>query len=166
MYKIRYITPKEYDQIIIESDGEYLTGLTFELEEEKELFKEIDLPIFKSTIKWLDMYFKEEIPNFIPKIKLENLTPFQTLVATLIKDIPYGESITYNDLAKKIAKIKNIQKMSAQAVGGALGKNPICIIIPCHRVIGTSKKIIGYSAGILNKKALLKHEKIFFIEEE
>ena len=56
--------------------------------------------------------------------------------------------------------------MSAQAVGGALGKNPICIIIPCHRVIGTSKKIIGYSAGILNKKALLKHEKIFFIEEE
>ena len=59
MYKIRYITPKEYDNIIIESDGEYLTGLTFELEEEKELFKEIDLPIFKSTIKWLDMYFKE-----------------------------------------------------------------------------------------------------------
>lgn len=166
MYKIRYITPNEYDNIIIESDGEYLTGLTFELEEEKELFKEIDLPIFKSTIKWLDMYFKEEIPNFIPKIKLENLTPFQTLVATLIKDIPYGESITYNDLAKKIVKIKNIQKMSAQAVGGALGKNPICIIIPCHRVIGTSKKIIGYSAGILNKKALLKHEKIFFIEEE
>ena len=72
--------------------------------------------------------------------------------------IPYGKTITYNDIAKRIAKEKNIEKMSAQAVGGAVGWNPICIIIPCHRVVGTSGSLTGYGGGMNNKISLLKLE--------
>lgn len=86
------------------------------------------------------MYFKEKNHNFIPKIKSEDLTSFQALVAILIKDIPYGKSITYNDLTKKIAKIKNILRMSTQAVGRAFLEKNICIIIPCYRIIGRIRK--------------------------
>lgn len=77
----------------------------------------------------------------------------------IYKKIPYGEVITYNDIAKVVAKRKHMKKMSAQAVGGAVGWNPICLIIPCHRVIGTDGSLTGYGGGIENKKALLEHEK-------
>lgn len=73
--------------------------------------------------------------------------------------IPYGETITYNDIAKTIARKKGIKKMSAQAVGGAVGWNPICIIIPCHRVVGANGNLTGYGGGIQNKIELLKIEK-------
>ena len=73
--------------------------------------------------------------------------------------IPYGKTITYNDIAKEIANLKGIERMSAQAVGGAVGWNPICIIIPCHRVVGTNGSLTGYGGGIKNKIALLMHEK-------
>ena len=76
-----------------------------------------------------------------------------------MSNIPYGKVVTYNDIAKEIAKEENIPKMSAQAVGGAVGWNPICIIIPCHRVVGTNKSLTGYGGGIKNKIALLKLEK-------
>ena len=81
------------------------------------------------------------------------------MVLEEIKKIPYGEVIIYNDIAKVVAKKKNMNKMSAQAVGGAVGWNPICLIIPCHRVIGTDGSLTGYGRGIENKKALLEHEK-------
>lgn len=81
------------------------------------------------------------------------------MVLEEIKKTPYGEVITYNDIAKVVAKKKNMNKMSAQAVGGAVGWNPICLIIPCHRVIGTDGSLTGYVGGIENKKALLEHEK-------
>ena len=74
--------------------------------------------------------------------------------------IDYGDVITYSDIAKMIAKKRNIKKMSAQAVGGAVGANPICIIIPCHRVIGKNNKLVGYGGGLNNKIELLKHEGI------
>lgn len=81
------------------------------------------------------------------------------MVLEKIKKIPYGKVITYNDIAKVVAKRKNMKKMSAQAVGGAVGWNPICLIIPCHRVIGTDGSLTGYGGGMENKKALLEHEK-------
>lgn len=74
--------------------------------------------------------------------------------------IPYCKTITYNDIAKQIASIRGIKKMSAQAVGGAVGWNPICIIIPCHRVVGTNRSLTGYGGGIKNKVSLLEIEKV------
>ena len=163
IYKSIYKTPKEYSDMIMYSDGEYLIGLRFE--EAKDVNKqsvdaiEGNTQVFEDTKKWLDEYFKGNNPEFTPKYKINNLTEFRQMVIDEMLKIPYGETITYNDIAREIAKRKNINKMSAQAVGGAVGWNPICLIIPCHRVIGTDGSLTGYGGGIENKKALLEHEK-------
>lgn len=163
IYKSIYKTPKEYSDMIMYSDGEYLIGLRFE--EAKDVNKqsvdaiEGNTQVFEDTKKWLDEYFKGNNPEFTPKYKINNLTEFRQMVVDEMLKIPYGETITYNDIAREIAKRKNINKMSAQAVGGAVGWNPICLIIPCHRVIGTDGSLTGYGGGIENKKALLEHEK-------
>lgn len=163
IYKSIYKAPKEYSDMIMYSDGEYLIGLRFE--EAKDVNKqsvdaiEGNTQVFEDTKKWLDEYFKGNKPEFTPKYKINNLTEFRQMVIDEMLKIPYGETITYNDIAKSIAKKKNISKMSAQAVGGAVGWNPICLIIPCHRVIGTDGSLTGYGGGIENKKALLEHEK-------
>lgn len=163
IYKSIYKTPVEYSDMIMYSDGEYLIGLRFE--EAKDVNKqsvdaiEGNTQVFEDTKKWLDEYFKGNNPEFTPKYKINNLTEFRQMVIDEMLKIPYGETITYNDIAKSIAKKKNISKMSAQAVGGAVGWNPICLIIPCHRVIGTDGSLTGYGGGIENKKALLEYEK-------
>lgn len=163
IYKSIYKTPVEYSDMIMYSDGEYLIGLRFE--EAKDVNKqsvdaiEGNTQVFEDTKKWLDEYFKGNNPDFTPKYKINNLTEFRQMVIDEMLKIPYGETITYNDIAKSIAKKKNISKMSAQAVGGAVGWNPICLIIPCHRVIGTDGSLTGYGGGIENEKALLEHEK-------
>lgn len=162
IYKYKYHTPECFSDIIMNSDGKYLTGLWFE--ESKDILKhkvnceEKELPIFKETSNWLDIYFSGKIPNFIPKYKIDNVTPFREEVINIMNTIPFGETITYSDIAKKIANKRKIERMSAQAVGGAVSSNPICIIIPCHRVVGINGKLTGYSGGIENKKALLIHE--------
>lgn len=98
--------------------------------------------------------------NFLPPYKIYNMTPFREMVIDILKKIPYGKSVTYNDIAREIVKKRGIKKMSAQAVGGAVGWNPICIIIPCHRVIGSGGSLVGYGGGLENKIKLLKLEKI------
>ena len=162
VYIKKYQTPSEFSNIYLSSDGTYLKGLWFETLSTKEkdynISKDEEIEIFKEVTTWLDIYFSGESPKFIPKYKLENLTPFREEVTNIICKIPYGKTITYNDIAKEIAKKRNIKKMSAQAVGQAVGKNPICLIIPCHRVIGTNNKMIGYSGGINNKIKLLELE--------
>lgn len=164
MYKFFYKTPKEFSDIVLYSDGEYLTNLIFKNSKDEikiqEKCKEKDLPIFEETAKWLDIYFSGKNPNFIPKYKINDITPFRQEVIDEMLKIPYGKVITYNDIAKAIAKKRAIKKMSAQAVGGAVGWNPICIIIPCHRVIGSNNSLIGYGGGIYNKYNLLKIEGI------
>lgn len=160
-YKKEYNSPLGI--IYMQSDGEFLTGLWFE--KSKDSFKhmeeseEKELPIFDLTEQWLDIYFGSDIPNFTPKYKVENLTPFRKQVIDIMNKIPYGETITYNDIAKEIAKNNGIKRMSAQAVGGAVGWNPICIIIPCHRVVGTNGSLTGYGGGMENKIKLLEIEK-------
>lgn len=162
MYKCKYITPDNFSNIIMNSDGKYLTGLWFE--GSKDSLKHItnceekELPIFKETSEWLNIYFKGETPNFTPKYKINDLTPFRKEVTDIMNKIPFGKTITYGDIAKEIMKKRKLKKMSAQAVGGAVGWNPICIIIPCHRVMGSNGKLTGYGGGINNKIALLKHE--------
>ena len=98
------------------------------------------------------------VPEFTPKYKINNITDFRKEVIDIMNLIPFGETITYNDIAETIAKKRRIKKMSAQAVGGAVGSNPICIIIPCHRVVGKNGKLTGYGGGIKNKEILLEHE--------
>ena len=162
-YICKYKTPSEFSDILINSDGEYLTGLWFEHSRDtlKHMIdcEEKKLPIFKETVKWLDIYFSGKNPGFTPKYKINNLTPFRKEVIDIMNNIPFGETLTYNDISKLIAKKRGIKRMSAQAVGGAVGWNPICIIIPCHRVVGTNGSLTGYSGGIKNKVALLALEK-------
>lgn len=162
MYKQTYYSP--LGKIYMRSDGKYLTGLWFDgskdASKHNEDYKEENLPIFEKTKKWLDIYFSGKNPEFTPKYKIENLTFFRKQVIDIMCKIPYGKVITYNDIAKEIAKTRGIKKMSAQAVGGAVGWNPICIIVPCHRVVGTNKSLTGYGGGIQKKVSLLKIEHI------
>ncbi len=161
-YKYIYETPENFSNMIMNSDGEYLTGLCFE--DSRDYFKHIidseekDLEIFRETIKWLDIYFTGKKPDFTPKYKIKNLTPFRQEVIDIMNSIEYGKNVTYNDISKIIAKKRGLKRMSSQAVGGAVGWNPICIIIPCHRVVGTNGNLTGYSGGIKNKVELLKLE--------
>ena len=147
--------------ICLSSDGEYLTGLWFLNSHDQNKHSnciEKDLDIFDETVKWLNIYFSGKCPNFTPKYKIENLTPFRKKVIDIMLDIPYGSLVTYKDIAIQIAKERNIDKMSSQAVGNAVGWNPICIIIPCHRVIGSNMNLTGYGGGINNKIKLLEVE--------
>lgn len=164
LFKRRYITPEGLDDLIMISDGKKLTGLIFAGSENARkpslTQNETSLPIFDNTRKWLDEYFSGEIPSFTPEFDISSLTPFQQRVAALTLEIPYGKTATYGEIADIIAAERGITKMSSRAVGGAVGKNPICIIIPCHRVLGANGAITGYGGGISNKIALLNIEKI------
>ncbi len=162
VYKRLYKTPNGFDDMLMNSDGEFLTGLWFI--GSRDAFKHVvdceekDLPVFEETSKWLDIYFSGKNPDFMPKYKIKNLTPFREEVSEIMNSIPFGETLTYNDISKIIAQKRGIEKMSSQAVGGAVGWNPICIIIPCHRVVGSNGSLTGYGGGIKNKAALLAHE--------
>lgn len=162
-YKWKYKTPLGFDDIMLNSDGKYLTGLWFinanDSKKHDENCLEKNLAIFKETCKWLDIYFSGEAPNFTPKYKINNLTEFRKEVIDIMNSISYGSTLTYSDIANVIAKKRGIKKMSAQAVGKAVGKNPICIIIPCHRVVGKNGSLTGYSGGLKNKALLLACEK-------
>lgn len=162
IYKYKYKTPNELSNILMNSDGKYLTGLWFEKSKDTKKHEltceEKELSIFKETSKWLDIYFSGKQPDFIPKYKINDITPFRKEVIDIINTIPFGETITYNDISKIIAKRRGIKRMSSQAVGGAVGWNPICIIVPCHRVVGTNGSLTGYGGGIKNKVELLKLE--------
>lgn len=161
-YKYTYKTPDGFSDMIMNSDGENLTALCFEgardISKLKSDCEERLIPVFDDTVHWLDRYFGGEIPDFLPKYKIESLTPFRKRVSDMMLEIPYGKTVTYNGIAKEIAKARGLEKMSAQAVGGAVGFNPICIIIPCHRVLGTNGSLTGYGGGIKNKIKLLELE--------
>lgn len=114
--------------------------------------------VFDEVKRWLDIYFKGECPGFMPKVNPKG-SEFRKRVWKSLLCIPYGEVVTYNDIAKEIARERGCQTMSAQAVGGAVGHNPISIIIPCHRVIGSNGSLTGYAGGLGVKEMLLKLEK-------
>ena len=162
MYRYTYHTPDGFDDMMMSSDGNVLTGLWFQnspdQKKHNELYTEEKLPIFRETCRWLDIYFSGRQPDFTPIYWLYDLTPFRKEVSEIMLTIPFGKTMTYGDIARQIAPKYGILKMSAQAVGGAVGWNPICIIIPCHRVIGARDKLTGYGGGIKNKIALLALE--------
>lgn len=150
-YSCDFISP--IGRIFIESDGSAVTALYFS--EEKKCGS--DCGSLTLAKKWLDMYFSGKAPDFIPPIKTCG-TPFREVVWKLLSEIPIGTTVTYGEIAKKAAGIIGKSKMSAQAVGGAVGHNPIGIIIPCHRVIGADGSMTGYGFGIDRKIFLLSHE--------
>ena len=163
-YRWKYKTPEDLDDILLFSDGKYLTGLLFEngktAAEYEESYREELLPVFKETAKWLDIYFTGKDPGFTPPYRLGDLSPFRKRVLDILAGIPYGETLSYGKIASTIAEERGIGKMSSRAVGQAVARNPISLIIPCHRVIGSDGSLTGYGGGIRNKIALLKHEGI------
>lgn len=123
-----------------------------------------NLKIFVTVKNWLDKYFAGKKPN-IKEIPIKFIgNDFRKSVWKILYKIPYGKTLTYGDIAKQIAKQKNITKMSAQAIGGAVGHNPISIIVPCHRVVGKNGKLTGYAAGINKKKKLLELEQVNMVK--
>lgn len=149
--------------ITLSSNGTELTGLWFDGQKyfgdtlPKE-YKEKFLPIFEQTVRWLDIYFSGKTPDFTPPLCMLT-TPFRKTVWEIMLTIPFGKTMTYGEIADKIVKQNGISKMSAQAVGGAVGHNSISLIIPCHRVVGTNGSLTGYAGGIDKKVQLLTLEK-------
>ena len=121
--------------ILLFSDGEYLTGLSFCAPKLENCYEEKKLMVFEQTITWLNTYFSGTNPNFTPLFRMAG-TEFQINVWKLLLKIPYGQTVTYGQLANELALQMGVKRMSAQAVGGAIGRNKIAIIIPCHRVNG------------------------------
>lgn len=148
--------------IFLAADETGLTGLWFEDRKNSALYLEKErgdkLPIFEQTKSWLDIYFSGKEPDFRPPLNFSG-TPFQNDVWEILLTIPYGETTTYGEIAKLLANKRNIPRMSAQAIGGAVGRNKISIIVPCHRVIGANGDLIGYAGGLGKKRALLNLEK-------
>ena len=152
-----YTTPTAFDNLLLTSDGEVLIGLHF-VKSGYAVKSSNVLPVFKNVSHWLDIYFSGREPDFTPDFRIDNATPFRKDVLEILQEIPFGKTVTYGDIAAQIAKKHGIEKMSAQAVGGAVGWNPIGIVIPCHRVVGAGNKLVGYGGGIENKIALLELE--------
>jgi methylated-DNA-[protein]-cysteine S-methyltransferase len=159
-YTFEYNSP--IGLLTIASDGESITGLWIQgqkyyaaaLESENSA---MDLPVFERAKEWLSTYFTGKNPAFTPPLAPKG-SPFRQAVWNILREIPYGKVITYGDIAKMIAKQTGKEKMSAQATGGAVGHNPISIIIPCHRVVGADGSLTGYAGGIKTKAKLLALE--------
>lgn len=154
--------------ILLAADGEALVGLWFE--GQKHLADILspwhedraDLPVFDETRRWLDLYFSGKAPDFTPRIAMRG-TPFRKRVWEALLTIPYGRTMTYGDIARILAHERGIPSLSAQAVGGAVGHNPISLIIPCHRVLSAHGSLTGYAAGLDRKARLLQMEKLLFV---
>ncbi len=147
-------------KILLSADENNITGLYFEGQKFYPAFSGCEITgrdndILKAARKWLDIYFSGEEPNFKIPVKLDG-TEFQKKVWNILLTVPYGKTITYKDIAGKL--LSDECRMSSRAVGGAVSRNKISIIVPCHRVIGADEKITGYAAGIEKKIKLLKME--------
>ena len=158
---MQYITTyrSPLGEILLAADEIGLTGLWFDgekfyadsLDPEHE---ERNVPVFDVVKKWLDIYFSGHEPDFMPPVHMIG-SEFRQRVWKILREIPYGETITYGALAKRLARERGLERMSAQAVGGAVGHNEISIIVPCHRVVGSDGSLTGYAGGIDKKERLL-----------
>ena len=148
--------------ITLASDGSALTGLWFDgqkyyADSLSTDCKEKALPVFEQTEQWLDFYFSGKKPDFTPPLSMRT-TEFRRAVWKTMLAIPYGKTMTYGEIANRLAKQQGLRHMSAQAVGGAVAHNAVSLIIPCHRVVGTNGSLTGYAGGIEKKIKLLELE--------
>lgn len=171
-----YVTPDGFSNLVLSVAGGVLTDVSFvkdeadtgmakavtchdvsDVSKSAQVTGETETAI-SLAVKWLDIYFAGGRPDFLPPYELRNVTPFRQQVMDLLLAIPYGQTVTYGELAKRLAEANGRERMSAQAVGQAVGWNPIGIMIPCHRVLGAGGRLTGYAGGIGNKTALLRLE--------
>lgn len=158
-----YVSP--IGKLTIASNEKSIVGLWLDKQKyymdvlEGKAYEKKETEVIRLAKKWLDRYFKHEKPE-IDALPIEFIgSDFRKQVWEILTRIPYGEVITYGDIAKQIAKQRGLKIMSAQAVGGAVGHNPISIIIPCHRVVGVDGSMTGYAGGIETKRKLLEFER-------
>ena len=166
--------PSPLGTITLACDGAAITGLWFSgqkyfgdrLPPETE---RRDHPLFHRAMDWLDIYFSGRAPDFLPPLRYGS-TPFRRQVCDILLTIPYGHTMTYGQIAAELARRQGVEKMSPQAVGGAVGHNPISLMIPCHRVVGSSGSLTGYAGGIQRKVRLLELEGVdlsrFFVPKK
>lgn len=170
LYKFHFQSPLGW--MLLEAHEKGLTGLWFEKngpeqngsdqngpdQEHADAAMPEEISVIKQTKQWLTVYFSGQEPDFMPPLHVTG-TPFQLSVWEILKKIPYGETTTYGEIAKEIAAQRGLPRMSAQAVGGAVGHNKISILIPCHRVVGAGGNLTGYAGGLDKKVKLLALEK-------
>ena len=159
LYTSHYASP--LGGMTLVSDGTALVGLYFDgqkyaAEGLDATHTQKNLPIFEEARRWLDVYFSGRKPDFMPVLAPHG-TAFQQSVWEILRTIPYGQTVTYGAIARRIEQNTGC-RMSAQAVGGAVGRNPISILIPCHRVVGTNGSLTGYAGGLYKKGSLLRWE--------
>lgn len=160
-YKSFYTSP--LGDILLAADDQGLTGLWF-TDGQRRMGEglrpdaaECGSVYFDEARQWLDLYFAGRDPGFVPRLHLTG-SVFRNRVAQIMLEIPYGKTTTYQAIARQIAAERGMRQMSCQAVGGAVGRNPISLIIPCHRVIGADGSLTGYGGGLSRKEALLRME--------
>ena len=158
-HEMEYFT--QYDSpvgtLLLTSDGESLTGLWMDREAPAQGIEDAGHLVLRRAGEWLDTYFAGENPALDIPMSPRG-TPFQQMVWKILLTIPFGQTRTYGDIAREVAALLGKEKMSAQAVGGAVGSNPISILIPCHRVVGAKGQLTGYAWGLERKAWLLRHE--------
>ena len=172
IYTTEYASP--LGVMTLSCDGEAVTGAWFNGQRyfgsvlPKETEKK-ETSLLRDAKRWLDVYFSGREPDFLPPLRYDQ-TPFRKAVCDIMLTIPYGKTMTYGEIAEIIAGQRGVEKMSAQAVGGAVGHNPISLMIPCHRVVGTSGSLTGYGGGIERKVRLLELEGVdmsaFFVPKK
>lgn len=148
-------------RITMTGNGQAITGLALPGQSVSlsisTALTDVNSGIFAVAGKWLDVYFKGRDPGELPPLSFSG-TPFRMMVWEILKDVPYGRLTTYGEIAREVEVKRGMEKMSAQAIGGAVGHNPISIFIPCHRVLGANSRLVGYGGGLDLKIALLKLE--------
>lgn len=152
--------------VLLASDGSSLSGLWFDGQKHfaRTLCAQHEarmLPVFEETLRWLSLYFDGRDPGFTPPLAPKG-TPFQQAVWDILLSVPYGQTITYGSIARRIADAQGLSSMSAQAVGGAVGRNPVLLIIPCHRAVAAGGALTGYAGGLERKQKLLQLESADF----
>lgn len=171
-YTCHYDSP--LGSITMSSDGAALTGLRFDGQKHftgtlAPIHEGKPLPVFDVAKHWLDIYFSGKAPEFTPPLNMKG-SSFRKAVWEILLTIPFGKTMAYGEIARILAQKEGLRRMSAQAVGGAVGHNSIALIIPCHRVVGANGELTGYAGGIGRKWRLLAMEGIdmnaFFIPKK
>ena len=158
--KIFTVYPSPLGPLVLTASESGLTGLTIASSLPVRPARAADHPVFLPIQNWLDAYFRGECPSLegLPLCPIG--TEFQMAVWDILRQIPWGKTLTYGEIARQIARDRGMAKMSPQAVGQAVGANPLAILIPCHRCIGAGGRLTGYAWGLDKKIWLLRHEHI------
>ena len=155
LYYCQYVSP--IGELLLTGDGTHLTGVYMNHLPPENGENAENQPLFQAAAQWLDAYFRGEDSPITFPLEPEG-TAFQKKVWEILREIPWGSTRSYGEIAREMADILGKKNMSAQAVGGAVGSNPISILIPCHRLVGAKGQLTGYAAGLDKKSWLLRHE--------